>query len=69
MKIAKGIKGIRKLINENRSGWHLFFRENENSEWQLGEYYSETVLQIRTNYHGWTLTDYSGNGLYFTKEM
>ena len=61
MKVAAGIRGIRNIVATNKSGWHV---------WVDGEYttyMAETLLQIRTTYHGYTLTSVTGNGLTFEK--
>ncbi len=61
MKVAKGIKGIRKFLAENRKGWHVTIDD------EYIDYFDETVLQIRQNYHGYTLVGFYGNVLIFKK--
>jgi hypothetical protein len=59
MRIAKGIKGIRSRINENKSGWHIF-----NEEGHL-EYTTLSLLSLLEDerYEGWEITEFTGNGI------
>lgn len=62
--IGKGIPGIRKILADDASGWHLFTPDGHHS-------YTEAALSEVLNdpaWNGWTLTGVTGNGLYLQPE-
>jgi hypothetical protein len=63
MRIAKGIKGIRKTINENKSGWHIYSTENH-----LG-YHSQTFIQLLNMYETYTIVGVFGNVISVEKSI
>ncbi len=73
MKIAKGIKGIRKTLAENAGNWHVWvMREEIGSDGidadNIG-FTDATINTIRQTMSEYTLVDVTGNGLFFKKEI
>lgn len=73
MKIAPGIKGIRKTLAENAGNWHIWvMREEVGSDGidaDLIGFTDATINTIRTTYKNYTLVNVTGNGLFFKKEI
>lgn len=67
MKIANGIKGIRQILMTNGHGWHVFIRESANGEYVYIDFSTMSVEALRVFYADYTLTAFSGNGIYFSK--
>lgn len=58
--IALGIRGIRVLLRENKSGWHVFLDDKYRG------YLNHDVDTLRDTFKYATLTGYTGNGIYFS---
>ena len=63
MRIAKGIKGIRKIINEDRKGWHVY-----NETVNLG-YYDLTFKEMLRRHPTSTLIGIAGNTIAIEKSI
>lgn len=66
MRIAKGIKGIRKIINENKYGWHVIRMEKNGT--YANDYVEDYFLNIIATNPGYVLESVTGNGLYIVAE-
>lgn len=63
--ITKGIKGIRKHINTNKAGWHIFHvTGSEVAQYRM--YSEETLLELLGTYSHMTLVEIGGNNLFFS---
>lgn len=62
MKIATGIKGIRKFLADNNSGWHVMIDD------RYVAYVSMTVADVFETFDdmGLTFVGWAGNGVHFT---
>lgn len=59
MKIAKGIKGIKAFLKEDRSGWHLFINGTHHPS-----YFDVPLSEIIESFNDdYTLTGWAGNCL------
>lgn len=61
MNIAKGIKGIRKILAENKVGWHVMV-----DDLYIGFDESSLKELLNDTKRTWTLTSVMGNNLHFT---
>jgi hypothetical protein len=64
MSIQPGIVGIRKILADNRKGWHV---HNITTESYVG-YYDMTVSELRSHlmnegYQWYRIIDFMGNGI------
>lgn len=57
--IKKGIKGIRKILSENGSDWHVFLNNSYSS------FEPATLTEVRKAYGAYILTGVQGNMLSF----
>jgi len=61
MEIAKGIKGVRKILADNNRGWHVMTAEGRMffTEESLKTFRQDTYLQS-----SWIITDIIGNNIW-----
>ena len=73
MKIAPGIRGIRKTLAENAGNCRVWVMREEvgpdGIEADQVGFTDATINTIRTTYKNFTLVNVTGNGLFFKKEI